>query len=107
MVNDCVTINWRRRKNNQKGRKQTLVIPKIRDHPLCPYSSFRYWFAKTKMKDDQFLNSRLDSRGKAIGGKGISRSTCYKDISIVCKRLKLPKVTEKMCKALGTRYFRF
>ena len=72
------------------------VIPKIQDHPLCPYNAFRYWFEKTKMKDDQFLNSKLDSRGKAIGGKGISRSTCYKDISIVCKRLKLPKVTEKM-----------
>ena len=105
LEDNCVTINWGRRKNNQKGKRQTSIIPRIQNHPLCPYSAFKHWFKATGLKEDQFLNSKLNARGKAIGEKGISRATCYMDISKVCKRLKLPKITEKMCKALGTRYY--
>ena len=90
-------------KNNQKGKHQTSIIPKIEAHPLCPVSALQHWLKVTKMKNGQFLNAKLDARGKAVGDKGVSRSTCYKDLKLVCDRLKLPPITEKICKALGTR----
>ena len=101
--NDCVVIRWGRRKNNQKGKHQTSIIPKIEAHPLCPVSALQHWLKVTKMKNGQFLNAKLDARGKAVGDKGVSRSTRYKDLKLVCDRLKLPPITEKICKALGTR----
>ena len=55
------------------------------------------------MSDDQFINCKLSKKGKP-GKGGISRPTCYSNILSLCKELKIDPITEKMCKALGTRY---
>ena len=55
------------------------------------------------MKKSQFVNAKIDKNGKAIGEAGISRSTCYGDNKKLCNELKLSKISEKMCKSLGTR----
>lgn len=96
-------IVWRERKNNQKGKAQISVLPKIRNHPLCPVKAIKHWFKVTELEDNQFVNCKLSSAGRAVGVTGISRSTCYKDMRLVCSHLKLPMITEKICKSLGTR----
>lgn len=98
-----VIIVWRERKNNQKGKAQISLLPRIKDHPLCPVKAMKHWFKVTKLEDDQFVNCKLSAGGKAVGVDGISRSTCYKDMRLVCNQLKLPMITEKICKSLGTR----
>ena len=55
------------------------------------------------MKDNQFVNSRLSSRGRAIGEKGISRSYCYSENNKICAEMKLCKISEKACKSISTR----
>ena len=100
---DHAVICWRERKDNQKGKAQVSLLPRIKNHPLCPVKAIKYWFKITKMSDDQFVNCKLSSGGKAIGKVGISRSTCYKDMRLVSDQLKLPMITEKICKSLGTR----
>ena len=101
---DHAVIVWRERKNNQKGKAQISILPRIKNHPLCPVKSMKYWLNITKMTDKQFVNCKLSSGGKAVGKLGISRSTCYKDMRLVSDQLKLPMITEKICKSLGTRY---
>ena len=96
-------ICWRERKNNQKGKAQVSILPRIKNHPLCPVKALKHWFKVTNMKDNQFVNCKLSSRGKVMGKIGISRSTCYKDMRLVSNHLKLPMITEKICKSLGTR----
>ena len=100
---DCVIISWRKRKNNQRAERQTSLLPCLMDHPLDPRKAFKHWFKVTKLKDDQFLNAKLSRTGKAVGDKGISRSTCYADNKKICSFLRLPSILEKFCKSLGTR----
>ena len=98
-----VIIDWRKKKNNQKSKHMQSLVPKLPDHPLCLFSAFEYYFEKTQMSDDQFVNCKLSKKGKP--GKGaISRPTCYSNIVSLCKELKIDPITEKMCKSLGTRY---
>ena len=98
-----VFIDWRKKKNNQKSKPMNSLVPKLPDHPLCLFSAFEYYFEKTQMSDDQFINCKLSKYGKP-GKGGISRPTCYSNILSLCKELKIDPITEKMCKALGTRY---
>ena len=100
---DTVIIAWNKRKNNQRGGRQLSIVPKLEDHPLDLYEAMKHYFLVTQMKDNQFLNSRISSRGKAIGVKGISRSYCYQDNNKICAELKLDKISEKICKSMGTR----
>ena len=100
---DTVIIAWNKRKNNQRGERQLSIVPKLEDHPLDLYEAMKHYFLVTQMKDNQFLNSRISSRGKAVGVKGISRSYCYQDNNKICAELKLDKISEKICKSMGTR----
>ena len=102
--NGEVHIYWRKRKNNQKSKVQISTIAALPDHPLCLYNAFRYFFEKTQLTETQFINCRLKRNGRPFGNERISRSTCYQDISKICNELKIGRVTEKMCKSLGTRY---
>ena len=97
-----VVIIWRKKKNNQKSKPQQSLVPKLPDHPLCLFSAFEHYFEKTQMANEQFVNCKLSKNGKP-GKGGITRSTCYVNIQSICKDLKLDPITEKMCKALGTR----
>ena len=99
----CVLIVWRKRKNNQRSKPQVSILPRMKDHPLDPYRAFKYWFKRTGLKEDQFLNTQLSRAGKACGSKGISRTTCYNDNKALCGTLNLDAISEKMCKSLGTR----
>ena len=103
LEDDSVIICWNKRKNNQRGERQLSIVPKLEDHPLDLYKAIDHYFKATQMKDNQFVNSRLSSRGKAIGEKGISRSYCYSDNNKICAELKLCKISEKVCKSMGTR----
>ena len=76
---------------------------KLHDHPLDLYEALKHYFEFTKMNDDQMLNTRLNSKGKAVSNVGIARSKCYEDNNKICRQLKLPKISEKMCKSIGTR----
>lgn len=100
---DIVVISWNKRKNNQRCEKQLSLVPKLEDHPLDLFEAMKHYFRVTNMKDDQFLNSKISSSGKAIGKKGISRSYCYQDNNKICAELRLPKISEKICKSIGTR----
>ena len=100
---DTVIIAWNKRKNNQRGERQLSVVPKLEDHPLDLYEAMQYYLTTTEMKDNQFLNSRISSRGRAVGDKGISRSYCYSDNNKITTELKLCKISEKVCKSMGTR----
>ena len=100
---DSVIISWNKRKNNQRAERQLSIVPKLEDHPLDLYKAIDHYFKATQMKDNQFVNSRLSSRGRAIGEKGISRSYCYSDNNKICAELKLCKISEKACKSIGTR----
>lgn len=53
--------------------------------------------------EDQFVNCKMSRRYKPYGDAGISRRTCYDDINKLCQKLSIDKITEKMCKSLGTR----
>ena len=79
------------------------LVPKLHDHPLDLYEALKHYFEFTKMKHDQMLNTRLSSKGKAVSNVGISRSNCYGDNNKICRQLKLPRISEKMCKSIGTR----
>ena len=103
LENGTVIIAWNKRKNNQRGERQLSIVPKLEDHPLDLYDAMQHYFEVTQMKSDQFLNCRISSRGKAVGSKGISRSYCYSDNNKICSQLKLPKISEKICKSMGTR----
>ena len=97
-----VIIAWRKRKNNQKSKPQQSSVPRLDDHPLCLFRAFGHYFAKTRMQEQQFVNCKLSCSGKAMNG-GITRSTCYANIRKLCDELRIPSITEKMCKSLGTR----
>ena len=99
----AVVIAWRKRKNNQRAERQTSLVPELVDHPLDPVRALRHWISVIDLKDDQYLNSKLSKKGKAIGLVGISRSTCYQDNLKICSSLKLSPISEKLCKSLGTR----
>ena len=101
---DYVIIYWRKRKNNQRAERQMSMIPRLKDHPLDPRKAFKHWFSSTRLCNNQFLNAKLSKSGKAIGDKGISRSTCYADNKKICAFLRLVPISEKFCKSLGTRY---
>ena len=98
-----VIIHWRKKKNNQRSKRMQSLVPKLPDHPLCLFSAFEYYFEKTQLAEDQFINCHLSKRGKP-GKKGIARGTCYANIKTLCEELKIDPITEKMCKSLGTRY---
>ena len=100
---DMVVVTWSKRKNNQRGDRQLSLVPKLQDHPLDLYEALKHYFEFTKMNDDQMLNTRLNSKGKAVSNVGIARSKCYEDNNKICRQLKLPKISEKMCKSIGTR----
>ena len=100
---DNVIIDWRKRKNNQRSKSQQSLVPRLPDHPLCLFSAFEYYCAKTQLKEDQFINCKMTKNGKP-GDSGIARSTCYANINSLCKELKIDPITEKICKSLGTRY---
>ena len=103
LKDDMVIVSWNKRKNNQRGDRQLSIIPALFEHPLDLYAAFKYYFEVTQMKEDQMVNSRLSRKGKAIGKVGIARSNCYSDNNKICRELKLSKISEKMCKSLGTR----
>ena len=103
LEDDMVVVSWNKRKNNQRGDRQLSLVPKLHDHPLDLYEAMKHYFQTTQMKNDQMINSRLSRKGKAISKQGIARSNCYSDNNKICKELKLPKISEKMCKSIGTR----
>ena len=100
---DNVIIIWRKRKNNQKSKPQVSLVPKLPQHPLCLYRAFRYYFERTNLGEDQFVNCKWSKRGRAHSDHGISRSTCYENIRKLCATINIDQVTKKMCKSLGTR----
>ena len=101
--NGEVHIFWRKRKNNQRSKVQRSAIAAVPDHPLCLYNAFHYFFEKTQLTGDQFINCRLKRNGRPNGNERISRATCYQDNNKICNELRIGRITEKMCKALGTR----
>ena len=100
---DIVVISWNKRKNTQRCERQLSLVPKLNDHPLDLFEAMKHYYEVKNMKDYQFLNRRISCRGKAVGKKGISRSYCYQDNNKICTELKLSKISEKLCKSLGTR----
>ena len=102
--NGDVLIFWRKRKNNQRSKLQQSLVPSLPDHPLCLYNAFYHFFEKTQLTEDQFINCKLKRNGRPNGNERISRATCYQDINKICNELKIDRIKEKMCKALGTRY---
>ena len=67
------------------------------------FSAFEHYFQRTQLPEDYYINCSLSKYGRP-GKKEIARSTCYTNINDLCNELKIDKVTEKMCKSLGTRY---
>ena len=104
LENGDVIIFWRKRKNNQRSKVQQSSIPSLPDHLLCLYNAFHHFLEKTQLTENQFVNCKMKQNGKPNGNERISRSTCYQDINKICNELKINRFTEKMCKALGTRY---
>ena len=101
--NGNVLIIWGKRKNDQRSKTQVSLVPKLPEHPLCLYEAFKYYLKTAEIEEDQFVNCQLNRNGKAYGGKGISRSTCYANIKALCTSINIDQITEKMCKSLGTR----
>ena len=102
-----VLIHWRKRKNNQRSKMQQSLVPKLPDHPLCLFNAFDYFIKKTGLADDQLVNCKLSKKGNPFRDSrtsGISAVTCYNDIKKICSELRIDRITEKMCKAVGTRY---
>ena len=97
-------IHWRKRKNNQRSKMQQSLVPQLPDHPLCLFSAFEYFFEKTQLTEDQFVNCKMNAHGVPHGDAGIAGSTCYANIKVICTELNIDQITEKMCKAVGTRY---
>ena len=96
-------IHWRKRKNNQRSKMQQSLVPQLPDNPLCLFSAFENFFEKTQLADDQFVNCRFNAQG-VPQDSGIAGSTCYANIKVICEELEIDQITEKMCKAVGTRY---
>ena len=97
-------IHWRKRKNNQRSKMQQSLVPQLPDNPLCLFSAFENFFEKTQLADDQFVNCKMNAHGVPYGDSGIAGSTCYANIKVICEELEIDQITEKMCKAVGTRY---
>ena len=98
-----VLIIWGKRKNDQRSNTRVSLVPELPLHPMCVYRAFQHFIDKTELKEDQFINCKLTRRGKALGDRGIARSTCYANIKTLCESIKIDQITEKMCKSLGTR----
>ena len=96
-------IHWRKRKNNQRSKMQQSLVPQLPDNPLCLFSAFENFFEKTQLADDQFVNCRFNAHG-VPQDSGIAGSTCYANIKAICEEMGIDQITEKMCKAVGTRY---
>ena len=102
-----VLIHWRKRKNNQRSKMQQSLVPRLPDHPLCLFNAFDYFIKKTGLADDQLVNCKLSKNGNPFrdsGISGISAATCYNNVKKICSELRIDRITEKMCKAVGTRY---
>ena len=96
-------------------RRQDCIMEEQRLQLVCKPMSSRSMLSSVRsptsllslsvrvMKDNQFVNSRLSSRGRAIGEKGISRSYCYSENNKICAEMKLCKISEKACKSISTR----
>ena len=97
-------IHWRKRKNNQRSKMQQSLVPQLPDNPLCLFSAFEYFFERTQLEDGQFVNCKMNAHGIPYGDTGIAASTCYANIKVICTELEIDQITEKMCKAVGTRY---
>ena len=96
-------IHWRKRKNNQRSKMQQSLVPQLPDNPLCLFSAFENFFEKTQLAGDQFVNCRFNAHG-VPQDSGIAGSTCYANIKAICEEMGIDQITEKMCKAVGTRY---
>ena len=99
-----VLIHWRKRKNNQRSKMQQSLVPRLPDHPLCLFNAFDHFIKKTQLADDQLINCKLSKNGNPYGDSGISAATCYNNVKKICAELNIDRITEKMCKAVGTRY---
>ena len=99
-----VIIHWRKRKNNQRSKMQQSLVPKLPDHPLCLFNAFEHFIEKTQLADDQFINCKISRNGNPYGDSGITGATCYANTKKICSELNIDQITEKMCKAVGTRY---
>ena len=99
-----VIIHWRKRKNNQRSKMQQSLVPKLPDHPLCLFNAFEHFIEKTQLANDQFINCKISRNGNPYGDSGITGATCYANTKKICSELNIDQITEKMCKAVGTRY---